>query len=145
MFPRRHLDQKLCVPASLQRLGDGLCSVAWLHRFCRLSLALLAQTGWRSPVCFCRHTATSCRSGAVQALQLKSWRNKQQPSSTPTSPLPLTAARPPTLMFLVFLLCPSGFLMFNVDATESSATLQFGGNVHKNTLTRTHTHLWVSK
>lgn len=146
MFTHRHLDQKLSMPASLLRLSDGLCSVAWLHRFCRLSLKLLAQTrGWNGPVCFCWHTAMSCRSRAVQALQLKSWRNKQRPSSTPTSPLPLTAARPPTLMFFgFFLLCPSGFLMFNVGATESSATLQFGGNVHKNTLTHTRAHTHTS-
>lgn len=31
--------------------------------------------------------------------------------------------------------------MFNVDATASPATLQFGGNVHKNTNAHTHTSL----
>lgn len=137
-----HLDHKMAMPVGPLRISYCLCSIVLLPLFYWLSLTLLHtdKSVGMFYFLFCWHTLMSCRWGAVHTLQLKSWRNKQQPSSMPTSPQPLTATQPPHVF--LFLFCPSGFLILNVDAPSSPATLYSGGNalVHQNTCARTHTH-----
>lgn len=144
-----HLDHKMAMPVGPLRISYCLCSIVLLPLFYWLSLTLLHtdKSVGMFYFLFCWHTLMSCRWGAVHTLQLKSWRNKQQPSSMPTSPQPLTATQPPHVF--LFLFCPSGFLILNVDAPSSPATLYSGGNalVHQNTCARTHTHIpwWANK
>lgn len=137
-----HLDHKMAMPVGPLRISYCLCSIVLLPLFYWLSLTLLHtdKSVGMFYFLFCWHTLMSCRWGAVHTLQLKSWRNKQQPSSMPTS-----ATQPPHVF--LFLFCPSGFLILNVDAPSSPATLYSVGNalVHQNTCTHAHTHPLVSK